>query len=72
MGPKLGDKMKVNPSLTGLADWVEGQVIDVEHNPSITCATCAQHVLDMCPSAVMRAHNSCWAINESIYLNDFS
>ena len=25
--------MKVNPSLTGLTDWIEGQVIDVEHNP---------------------------------------
>ena len=25
--------MKVNPSLTGLSDWIEGQVIDVEHNP---------------------------------------
>lgn len=33
MEPKLGDMMKANPSLTGLADWVEGQVIDVEHNP---------------------------------------
>lgn len=25
--------MKVNPSLTGLNDWIEGQVIDVEHDP---------------------------------------
>lgn len=33
MKPKLGDIMKVNPSLTGLTDWIEGQVIDVEHNP---------------------------------------
>lgn len=33
MEPKLGDMMKVNPSLTGLTDWIEGQVIDVEHNP---------------------------------------
>ena len=33
MEPKLGDLMKVNPSLTGLTDWIEGQVIDVEHNP---------------------------------------
>ena len=33
MEPKLGDIMKVNPSLTGLNDWIEGQVIDVEHNP---------------------------------------
>ena len=33
MEPKLGDMMKVNPSLTGLTDWIEGKVIDVEHNP---------------------------------------
>lgn len=33
MEPKLGDMMKANPSLTGLTDWIEGQVIDVEHNP---------------------------------------
>lgn len=33
MEPKLGDMMKENPSLTGLTDWIEGQVIDVEHNP---------------------------------------
>ena len=33
MEPKLGDMMKVNPSLTGLVYWIEGQVIDVEHNP---------------------------------------
>ena len=33
MEPKLGDMMKVNPSLTGSTDWIEGQVIDVEHNP---------------------------------------
>ena len=33
MEPKLEDLMKVNPSLTGLTDWIEGQVIDVEHNP---------------------------------------
>ena len=33
MEPKLGDIMKVNPFLTGLTDWIEGQVIDVEHNP---------------------------------------
>jgi len=25
--------MKVSPSLTGLDDWVEGSVIEVEHNP---------------------------------------
>ena len=26
-------KIRINPSLTGLTDWIEGQVIDVEHNP---------------------------------------
>ena len=25
--------MKLNPSLTGLSDWIEGQVIDIKHNP---------------------------------------
>jgi len=25
--------MKVSPDLTGLDDWVEGEVIEVEHNP---------------------------------------
>ena len=33
MNPKIGDKMKVSPQLTALADWVEGEVIDVEQNP---------------------------------------
>lgn len=33
MEPKLGDIMVVNPSLTGLPKWVEGSVIDIEHNP---------------------------------------
>lgn len=33
MEPKVGDRMKANPQLTGLDNWVEGQVIDVEHNP---------------------------------------
>ena len=32
MEPKLGDMMKANPSLTGLTDWIEGQVIDVTNN----------------------------------------
>lgn len=35
MEPKIGDKMKANPQLTGLSSWIEGQVIDVEHNPFI-------------------------------------
>ena len=26
-------KIRINPSLTGLTDWIEGQVIDVGHNP---------------------------------------
>ena len=33
MEPKIGDKMKVSPQLTAQADWVDGEVIDVEHNP---------------------------------------
>lgn len=33
MEPKVGDKMKVSPQLTSQADWVEGEVIDVEQNP---------------------------------------
>lgn len=33
MEPKIGDKMKASPQLTALADWVEGEVIDVEQNP---------------------------------------
>ncbi|MBQ3689755.1 MAG: hypothetical protein II937_07845 [Bacteroidales bacterium] len=35
MEPKVGDKMKVSPQLTALSEWVEGVVIDVEHNPFI-------------------------------------
>ena len=35
MEPKVGDKMKANPQLTGLSAWIEGKVIDVEHNPFI-------------------------------------
>ena len=33
MEPKIGDKMKVNPQLTAQPDWIEGEVIDIEHNP---------------------------------------
>ena len=33
MEPKIGDKMKVNPQLTGLNKWVTGSVIDIEYNP---------------------------------------
>ena len=33
MEPKVGDKMKVSPQLTAQADWIDGEVIDVEHNP---------------------------------------
>jgi hypothetical protein len=28
-----GDKAKADPKLTGLDEWVEGEVIDVENNP---------------------------------------
>ena len=31
--PKIGDRMKVSPQLTDQADWIDGEVIDVEHNP---------------------------------------
>ena len=30
---KLGEKAKVSPDLTGLDDWIEGVVIDIENNP---------------------------------------
>lgn len=30
---KEGEKAKADPKLTGLNDWVEGVVIDVEKNP---------------------------------------
>jgi len=30
---KTGDIAKVDPKLTGLNDWVEGIVIDIENNP---------------------------------------
>ncbi len=30
---KNGAKAKVDPKLTGLNEWVEGVVIDVENNP---------------------------------------
>ena len=33
MEPKIGDRMKANPQLTALSDWVEGEVIDIEQNP---------------------------------------
>ena len=33
MEPNVGDKMKVSPDLTGLDEWVQGEIIDVEHNP---------------------------------------
>ena len=28
-----GNKAKVSPKLTGLNDWIEGVIIDVEKNP---------------------------------------
>ena len=30
---KEGEKVKVDPRLTGLDEWIEGTVIDIEHNP---------------------------------------
>mgnify|MGYP000191079703 FL=1 len=35
MEPVVGDKMKVSPDLTGMDTWIQGEVIDVEHNPFI-------------------------------------
>ena len=33
MNMKLGQYAKANPELTGLDEWVEGEVIDIENNP---------------------------------------
>jgi hypothetical protein len=30
---KTGDRAKADPRLTGLNEWVEGIVIDIENNP---------------------------------------
>ena len=30
---KIGDKAKVDPDFTGLDEWVEGIVIDIQKNP---------------------------------------
>lgn len=30
---KTGEKAKADPKLTGLNEWVEGTIIDVEKNP---------------------------------------
>lgn len=30
---KIGDRAKVNPRLTGLEEWVEGEVIQIIQNP---------------------------------------
>jgi hypothetical protein len=30
---KTGDKVKVNPTVTGLDEWIEGTIIDIEKNP---------------------------------------
>ena len=30
---KKGDKAKASPKITGEAEWIEGEVIDVEQNP---------------------------------------
>ena len=30
---KKGDAAKISPELTGLDEWVEGEVIDIEKNP---------------------------------------
>lgn len=30
---KIGEKAEVSPNLTGLEEWIEGEVIDIEKNP---------------------------------------
>ena len=30
---KKGDKAKASPKITGEAEWIEGEVIDIEQNP---------------------------------------
>jgi len=30
---KQGDKAKASPEITGLDEWIEGEVIDIEENP---------------------------------------
>ena len=30
---KKGDKAKASPAVTGLDEWIEGEVIDIEENP---------------------------------------
>jgi hypothetical protein len=29
---ELGDKVLISPELTGGSEWIEGKVIDIEHN----------------------------------------
>ena len=38
----------------------------------ISWVTCAQHVLDMCTSADVRAPNSCWATDKAISFNNIT
>lgn len=33
MQPKIGTRLKVSPDLTGLDNWVEGNVIKIQQNP---------------------------------------
>jgi hypothetical protein len=30
---KTGEIVKVSPKLTGLENWIEGRIIDIENNP---------------------------------------
>jgi hypothetical protein len=30
---KEGDRAKASPAITGMNDWIEGEVIDIEQNP---------------------------------------
>lgn len=30
---KIGEKARVSPDLTGIDEWIEGEIIDIETNP---------------------------------------
>jgi len=43
---KTGDIAKADPKLTGLNDWVEGIVIDIENNPFKGIVIAIRHTLN--------------------------
>jgi hypothetical protein len=30
---RMGDKVKISPAVTGMDNWVSGEIIDIEQNP---------------------------------------